>query len=112
MAVIALPSSLARTIAAEVERLPISDLIEAAQSLSIAYRRQGCAIPLTLTDALRAAYLTVRLPATYAAVSAALAELSRGLGDVVLRTCLDVGSGPGTASLAAHNLWPSLSVHQ
>src|SRR4026207_437228 len=110
MAVISLPSSLAGAIAAEGGRLPVTDLVHAAQSLSTAYRRGGGAIPFALNDASRTAYLIVRLPATYAAVSTALSELDRVVDAAELRSCLDVGAGPGTASLAAHDLWPSLSI--
>ncbi len=112
MAILALPSSLALAVAAETARLPVGDLVHAAQSLSMAYRREGGAIPLVLSDALRAAYLAVRLPATYAAVSTALSELSNALNAETLRSCLDVGAGPGTASLAAVSKWPELKIHQ
>lgn len=113
MAVASLPSSLASAVAAEAARVPIGELITASQSLSAAYRREAAHIPLALTDALRIAYLTARFPSTYAAVSAALCELRQTIDDdAVLATCLDVGAGPGTASLAAHSLWPSLSIRQ
>jgi ribosomal protein RSM22 (predicted rRNA methylase) len=111
MAVASLPGPLAHAIAAEATRLPSGELIHAAQSLSMVYRREGGAIPLALNDAQRAAYLTVRMPATYAAISTAMAEMNRLQGDAGLRSCLDIGAGPGTASLAAFSLWPSLSTH-
>src|SRR5262245_12307642 len=112
MAVTALPPPLARTVADEAARVPVGDLVQAAQSLSLAYRRERGVVPPALNDALRAAYLTVRLPATFAAASTALAELSYVTDPSPFGSCLDVGAGPGTASLAALNLWPTLSVHQ
>lgn len=48
----------------------------------------------------RAAYLAVRLPATYAAVRAALAMTRTDVGRDVT-SLLDVGAGPGTATWAA-----------
>ena len=48
-----------------------------------------------------AAYLGARLPATYAAVSATLRMVPAELGDSI-RSLLDLGAGPGTATWAAH----------
>ena len=54
-----------------------------------------------------AAYLAARLPATYAAVSAALASVP---GDVLatVHTLLDLGAGPGTATWAALSQCPAV----
>ncbi len=57
-----------------------------------------------------AAYLTTRLPATYAAVSAVFEQVQMILGDDAPSTMLDVGAGPGTASLAAIKAWPKLNA--
>lgn len=54
-----------------------------------------------LTDAERAAYLVVRAPATFAAVTAALAELRDRRPELTVRRVLDLGAGPGVASWAA-----------
>jgi ribosomal protein RSM22 (predicted rRNA methylase) len=53
-------------------------------------------------------YLAARFPATYAAVTAALAQIP----DAALESCvsvLDVGAGPGTATWALRDRWPNLS---
>ena len=55
------------------------------------------------------AYLAVRLPATYAAVAAALGEVKRLRPDFAPSSLLDAGSGPGTASWAAVSAWPGLT---
>lgn len=55
-----------------------------------------------------AAYAATRMPATYAAVRAALAEAAKGLPGFSPRTLLDAGAGPGTASWAAFSVWPVL----
>jgi ribosomal protein RSM22 (predicted rRNA methylase) len=86
--------------------------MRAAETLSERYRgpdRPGAdATPLAsagidrpLTDAERAAYLVVRAPATFAAVTAALAELRDRRPDLSVRRVLDLGAGPGVATWAA-----------
>jgi ribosomal protein RSM22 (predicted rRNA methylase) len=54
------------------------------------------------------AYGAYRLPATYAAVAAALAYIKDVMPDWQPRSVLDVGAGPGTASWAAGESWPSI----
>lgn len=56
----------------------------------------------------RAAYLITRLPATYAACEWVFAEVARRIPDFAPATLLDLGAGPGTASWAAAETWPSL----
>ncbi len=111
MPVIALPDPLARAIAAESDRLPIDDLIHAAQRLSAAYRRKTGDLPVHLSDAERTAYVAMRMPATYAALYVALKQMSHAVDVASVRTCLDVGAGPGTASLATRGLFPSVSKY-
>lgn len=55
------------------------------------------------------AYLTVRLPATYAAVTSVLTELRTRRPAFAPASMLDAGSGPGTASWAAAAAWPGLT---
>jgi len=112
MSVVALPDALVRAIAAEASRLPREALIHAAQSLSSSYRRTAGVLPLRLSDAERVAYAAMRLPATYAAVSVALSELDRVCAMSDFKRCLDVGAGPGTASLCAHALLPDAAFVQ
>jgi ribosomal protein RSM22 (predicted rRNA methylase) len=57
-----------------------------------------------------AAYLAVRLPATYAAVRHALRETLAAVADDWPTTQLDVGAGPGTAAWAAAATWSSLGA--
>lgn len=74
--------------------LPFSKLEQAAVELSTAYRSQ--IKPFMLNDAHRLAYLALRMPATYAAISTVLEKIP-----AEIHTLLDIGSGPGTAFLAA-----------
>ncbi len=54
------------------------------------------------------AYAAYRLPATFAAVYAALTEVRKRRPAWQLHTMLDVGAGPGTAMWATATLWPEL----
>lgn len=84
---------------------PGGGLRAGASGLASHYRKGGrsdAAIDL-------AAYMAVRLPATFAAVSAALHEVRQARPDFAPRTLLDAGSGPGTASWAAAAAWSGLS---
>jgi len=110
MPVVSLPVALSRAIAAEAERLPAGELLQAAQRLSAAYRRQAGGVPVRLSDSERAAYTAMRLPATYAALCVVLAEMSRAIDVTPLLRCLDAGAGPGTASLAVRRCLPQVSA--
>lgn len=57
-----------------------------------------------------AAYLTTRLPATYAAMTAALDAVKDRAPHFAPKRLLDAGSGPGTASWAAAEIWPLETV--
>jgi ribosomal protein RSM22 (predicted rRNA methylase) len=92
-----LPDELRDAIDAELAAADPAALARSARAMSESYRR-GEFAALSAVD--RAAYLAVRLPATYAACSAVFAELARRTGAPV-RSLLDLGAGPGTASWAA-----------
>lgn len=84
-------------------------LMRANQEISERYRNPNLSkTPLITSDAHRMAYLTTRLPATYQAVTAVLEELIRRAPTLAPKTLLDIGAGPGTASWAALNAFPSL----
>jgi ribosomal protein RSM22 (predicted rRNA methylase) len=95
-----LPEAYVAAIETVVSRIPGRDLTRAADALSARYREPASA-PGPLTDAERAAYLVVRAPATFAAVTSALAELRTRRPDLTVRSVLDLGAGPGIASWAA-----------
>lgn len=56
-----------------------------------------------------AAYLTVRAPATFASITAALNTVAKTAPDFAPKLLCDVGAGPGTASFAAAELFASLT---
>lgn len=104
----ALPARLSAAIAAQLERRPRKALAESAQRLSESYRARK---PTTEairdeTDAL--AYALTRMPATYAAVAAALARLAAEQPDFAPKSLLDVGCGLGAAAYAATAVWPEI----
>lgn len=55
------------------------------------------------------AYAAYRLPATYAAIYAALTAIQARRPHWQPRTLLDAGAGPGTAMWAATTVWPTLA---
>ena len=72
-------------------------------ALSETYRRGGHSADIDF-----AAYLTVRLPATHAAVARVLDEVALRRPGFKPASLLDAGSGPGTASWAATARWSCL----
>ncbi len=102
---IGLPPALQAAIDAELDARATGRLGEASAALTREYaagRASAVADPRQ-----HAAYLAARLPATYAAVSATLAMIPADVRDR-LRTLLDLGAGPGTATWAARERCPNL----
>lgn len=99
-----LPERLQSAVAAWLgKRAGSGGLRRQAQSLSATYRAGGSSAGIDLDS-----YLVARLPATYAAVFHVLRELSQRRPEFSPVSVLDAGSGPGTASWAAAELWPDL----
>lgn len=104
-----LPPSLRAAIDRELEGVSLSDLARASETLSQRYRAELQDGRLHLGDELAArAYLTTRLPATFAAITAALNAVEEARPDFAPRTMLDAGAGPGTATWASAQCWSSL----
>jgi ribosomal protein RSM22 (predicted rRNA methylase) len=102
-----LPAWISAALDRSLEHVSRSDLRERAQVTSETYRAGGTSrIVASELDAL--AYAVVRMPGTYAAVRAALAQTAPLVPDFQPRSLLDVGAGPGTASWAGLATWPSL----
>ncbi len=74
-----------------------------AQALTASYKQGDNSAAVSLN-----AYLTTRMPATFAAVSAVLDQVSQVAIGFAPTSLLDIGAGPGTASMAAQVAWPSL----
>lgn len=95
-----LPPHLSDALNAELSRFSSSEIRDAAEQLSNAYRGQA-RIRASLSPVERAAYLAVRFPSTFAAANLVWKEIGRFSPLDRIATVLDAGSGPGTASLAA-----------
>jgi ribosomal protein RSM22 (predicted rRNA methylase) len=104
----ALPAWISAALNSKLENVARGSLRERAQAISDTYRAGGTSAGIRNdNDAL--AYAVVRMPATYAAVHAALTQTVEIIPRFEPRSLLDVGSGPGTASWASLDVWPSMA---
>ncbi|KRR09445.1 small ribosomal subunit Rsm22 family protein [Bradyrhizobium valentinum] len=102
-----LPAELKAALDGKLRGFSRSDAAGRAASISKAYRAGGGSDTIrSETDAL--AYALARMPATYAAVTASLNALAEIRPDFAPKNLLDVGAGPGTATWAAAEAFPSL----
>jgi len=103
-----LPAVLRARLDGLLEGVSRRELAERSDRLSALYRATGSARFHGRGDLI--AYAVARMPATFAAISAALGWTFEGLADWRPRTLLDLGSGPGTAIWAARELWPEIDA--
>jgi ribosomal protein RSM22 (predicted rRNA methylase) len=102
-----LPAELKAALDARLQGFSRVEAAGSAASISRTYRDGGGSAAIrSETDAL--AYALARMPATYAALTASLNALCQIAPDFAPKTLLDVGAGPGTASWAAAEAFPSL----
>ena len=102
-----LPPALKAALDARLHGLSRSDIAARSALISKTYRDGGGSGTIrTEGDAL--AYALARMPATYAAVAACLNALTDVRLDFAPQTLLDIGAGPGTATFAAADAFPSL----
>ncbi|MDE2329640.1 MAG: SAM-dependent methyltransferase [Bradyrhizobium sp.] len=102
-----LPAELKAALDARLVGVSRSDAAGRAARISESYRGGGnSGIVRSRADAL--AYALARMPATYAAVAASLNAVVEIKSDFTPQSLLDVGAGPGTATWAAAEVWPSL----
>jgi ribosomal protein RSM22 (predicted rRNA methylase) len=102
-----LPAKLKAALDARLQGLSRNAAAERAALISKTYRDGGGSSAIrTDTDAL--AYVLARMPATYAAVAASLNALRETTPRFAPASLLDIGAGPGTATWAAAEAFPSL----
>jgi ribosomal protein RSM22 (predicted rRNA methylase) len=102
-----LPAELKAALDARLRGFSRNDAADRAALISKTYRDGGGSGTIkSETDAL--AYALARMPATYAAIVASLNALCEIRPDFAPSSLLDVGAGPGTASWAAAEAFPSL----
>jgi ribosomal protein RSM22 (predicted rRNA methylase) len=105
----ALPAELVAALEAKLQGVSRRTAAARAAILSKTYRDGGTSAAIrSETDAL--AYGLARMPATYAAVAACLEALRDIRPDFAPKTLLDVGAGPGTASFAGTQAFPTLTM--
>src|ERR1700733_1336552 len=102
-----LPAELKAALDAKLQGLSRRDAADRAAIISQTYRGGGGSGAIqSEADAL--AYALARTPATYAAVTASLNALREITPDFAPASLLDIGAGPGTATWAAAEAFPSL----
>ena len=106
-----LPEDLRTAIEALVSGQPTQDLARHYQTLSERYRRETTLSSFQIASQAEAlAYAAARMPATYGAASHVYRKIKNVLPGFEPRTLLDLGAGPGTAALAASELWPEIAT--
>ena len=102
-----LPAELKAAFDGKLRGFSRNDAASRSASISKTYRDGGGSGGIrSETDAL--AYALARMPATYAAVTASLNALAEIRPDFAPGSLLDIGAGPGTATWAAAEAFPSL----
>ncbi len=104
-----LPIELQQAIESLAEGYRLKELKSARESISEDYRqgvssRQGFRDPDQLFS-----YLITRMPATFGACVEVFREIALRIPEFQPSTLLDLGAGPGTASWAALDVFPSLT---
>jgi ribosomal protein RSM22 (predicted rRNA methylase) len=102
----ALPVPLRQAISEFCESVPGPEIARRAGRQSEQYRAGGRSMISDTADV--AAYLTTRLPATFAAISAVLARVRERAPTFSPTSLLDFGAGPGTACWAAAETWAGI----
>ncbi|QRM42647.1 small ribosomal subunit Rsm22 family protein [Rhizobium sp. BG4] len=104
-----LPRQLRERVEAMLEGQPLDALKRASARLSSRYRQELRDGSFHISDQLAAqAYLAARLPATYAAIRAAMEMIAEVRPGFEPRQLIDVGAGPGSALWAAADCWPDI----
>ena len=104
-----LPTELKAALDARLEGVSRNEAASRAALISRTYRDGGGSGSIrTEIDAL--AYALARMPATYAAIIASLNALCQREPGFAPQSLLDVGAGPGTASFAAAEAFPTLQT--
>jgi ribosomal protein RSM22 (predicted rRNA methylase) len=103
-----LPQHLLDAIQAEIDKVERRLLVQATAQISERYKSGGPNSPAITHEAHRAAYLAVRLPATYGVNRRVFAELRLRAPEARIESLLDLGAGPGTALFAAAEEFPTL----
>ena len=105
-----LPADLREKIEALLSSENRQTLSDAAENVSRKYRRLEKGSLQISSDTEAHAYLATRFPATWCAVTEVLNRFREIYPFFYPGTSLDLGAGPGTASIAAQYHWPKLTL--
>jgi ribosomal protein RSM22 (predicted rRNA methylase) len=105
-----LPNDLRLALERELRALPPAELARTAADLSARYRDPAACGPFVRNEREAMAYAALRMPATFAAVTAALDAALLRLPGFAPRSLLDVGAGTGAALWAAAVSAPGLAA--
>jgi ribosomal protein RSM22 (predicted rRNA methylase) len=104
-----LPADLREVLDAVLAGTPARELSGSVEALIARYRADVPAPePILARPVDVVAYAAYRMPATYAAVRAALAQVARAVPTFAPQTQLDLGGGTGAAAWAASDVFPGL----
>jgi len=104
-----LPAAVRSVLAELMEGQRLEVVRQRHSAVSEHYRAGGTTSGVIDSDATVAAYALARLPATFAACSAALGALAEARPNFAPREALDIGCGPGSALIAALTAFPGLA---
>jgi ribosomal protein RSM22 (predicted rRNA methylase) len=108
-----LPNFLKDYLLNEAQKQPLKDLRPAREQLSLNYREQSGQAGFRLnTEIDRHIYRLSRLPAIYAVIERLANEIQSRWPDFEPQSLLDLGAGPGTATLALTQQFSSISKLQ
>src|SRR6476646_6660863 len=103
-----LSAELQDAIQRETDKVDRRKLAQATAQLTEHYKAADFSSPAVASEAHRAAYLAVRMPATYVAIRRVFAEIRWLAPQQEIASLLDLGAGPGTALFAAAEQFPQL----
>lgn len=104
-----LPAALKDAIDEVCASVPVARLRAAAAAMAERYRDGATAMPDD--EARRIAYVVARMPATFAAVRAALARLAAAAPRLAPASLLDLGAGPATGLWAVEDVFGGSIAH-
>ena len=102
--------ALRRAIDGLLEGASMAELMRASARLTEAYRQAGRAVRPVASQSDRLAYVAARLPSTFEATRAVLAELRRRAPAVCAESLLELGAGPAPGLWAARPTFPELKL--
>src|SRR5271166_1570153 len=108
--VLKLPDAVTQLIEDRAASIANQELLRAAAELSRSYRAGVAQPPQITSQAQRLAYLAARMPAIFQVNQLAALELRRSAPELEVRSVLDLGCGPATATLAAAQVFGELEA--